>query len=194
MRHWVYPLSFIINVIFFFGTHYWKNKGFVVVKRETLGTAALRWRVQQHDFLQWLPTPSNLLRYSQHKVARYGTNATAFALFLSLNYMAPFFMHIHGNAAMHIWILGIKSISVFLCIGLLLRPYWPKALLPYFAFYYHLTLFYCLSFVTTFLFLLEGNSIEWVVNVSLSIMLLIVLVDWGTFVWMSILGTLLATV
>ncbi len=65
--------------------------------------------------------------------------------------------------------MAIKSISIFLCLGLLLKPYWPSKFLRYFPVYYHLTLLYCLPFVTTFLFLLEECSIEWIVNVALTL-------------------------
>ncbi len=88
--------------------------------------------------------------------------------------------------------MAIKSISIFLCLGLLLKPYWSSKFLRYFPAYYHLTLLYCLPFVTTFLFLLEECSIEWIVNVALSILFLIVLVDWTTFFGLSIIGIFLA--
>jgi len=193
MQHWAFPLSILANALTFFGTHYLQNGGGVMVKqRGEVHTIFLR-RPRWGNFRQWVPTPQKLLRYSQNKVAKYGANPTTFALFFCCNYMVPFFMHSDAHPATYGWILAIKGTSVLLCIGLLLKPYWPAQLLPYFAFYYHFSLLYCLPFVTTFLFLLEANSIEWVVNVALAIMFLIVLVDWVTFVGISILGTSLAT-
>jgi hypothetical protein len=47
-----------------------------------------------------------------------------------------------------------------ICLGLLLKPYWSSKYLSYFPVYYHLTLLYCLPFVTTFLLLLEECNIE----------------------------------
>ncbi len=191
IHHWAYPVSLIVNLLAFLGTHAIQNKGFMIERRTNKHTYVL-WRPTRSGWHTWLPTPQKLIEYSQRRVAKYGESSTLFALFLSLNYMIPLFMHGHSNPATYGWILAIKSISIFLCLGLLLKPYWPSKLLAYFPTYYHLTLLYCLPFVTTFLFLLEEHSIEWVVNVALSILFLIVLVDWVTFFGLSILGVLLA--
>jgi Na+/proline symporter len=190
IHHWAYPISLIVNVLVFLGAHVLQNKGFMVERRmiHQVVSARLTWP----SLAYWLPTPRKLLAYSTRKLAQYGYDATMFALFLSLNYMVPFFMHGYSNPGTYGWTLAIKSISIFLCVGLLLKPYWPTKLLAYFPTYYHLTLLYCLPFVTTFLFLLEAFSIEWVVNVALSILFLIVLVDWTTFLGLSIVGILLA--
>ncbi|MEL6358368.1 MAG: hypothetical protein AAFQ01_00335, partial [Bacteroidota bacterium] len=114
------------------------------------------------------------------------------ALFIGFSYMVPFYMHSYTAPDTYTWLLIIRSVGALLCIGLLLRYHWPDRLLPYFSGYYYLTLLYCLPFVTTFLFFLEGNSTEWLLNVGLSIMLLIVLVDWAMFIWLSVLGVALA--
>ena len=190
IHHWAYPVSLIVNLLAFLGTHVIQNKGFMIERRTN--KQYVLWHPTRSGWHTWLPTPQKLLAYSNHKLSQYGYNSTLFALFLSLNYMVPFFMYSYSNPATYGWILAIKSISIFLCLGLLLKPYWPSKLLAYFPTYYHLTLLYCLPFVTTFLFLLEERSIEWVVNVALSILFLIVLVDWITFFGLSILGVLLA--
>ncbi|MCU0318423.1 MAG: hypothetical protein MUC61_03785, partial [Amoebophilaceae bacterium] len=56
---------------------------------------------------------------------------------------------------------------------------------------WHLTLLYCLPFTSTVMFLLTQGSIEWLINVALTIMFLIVLVDWLSFVVLTALGVLL---
>jgi Sodium:solute symporter family len=190
IHHWAYPISFMVNVIVFFGMHVLQHKGFMVETH--MGNKKLLWRPTWSGLTEWLPTPRKLLAYSHQKVYQYGTDSILFALFLSLNYMVPFFMYSYSNPAIYGWVLAVKSISIFLCLGLFLKPYWPPKLLEYFPVYYHLTLLYCLPFVTTFLFLLEERNIEWVVNIVLSIMFLIVLVDWTTFLGLSMLGVLLA--
>jgi Na+/proline symporter len=189
-HHWAYPVSLIVNSLVFLGTHVIQNKGFTIERRTN--KQHVLWRPTRSRWHTWLPTPQKLVEYSQHKIANYGESSTLFALFLLLNYMAPFFMYSYANPATYGWILAIKSMSILLCLGLLLKPYWSSKYLSYFPVYYHLTLLYCLPFVTTFLFLLEERNIEWVVNVALSILFLIVLVDWVTFLALSVLGVLLA--
>ena len=187
--HWAYPISLMVNVLVFLGTHVLQNKGFVVDRR--MKHQVVLTRLTWPSLADWLPTPRGLLGYSTRKLAQYGDNSTLFALFLSLNYMVPFFMYRYSNPGTYGWIMAIKSISIFLCLGLLLKPYWPSKFLRYFPVYYHLTLLYCLPFVTTFLFLLEECSIEWIVNVALTIMFLIVLVDWISFMILTVLGVVL---
>jgi hypothetical protein len=102
--------------------------------------------------------------------------------------MIPFFMHSYAEPATYNWLLAVRGIGALLCVGLLLQAYWPKSLLPYFPSYYHLSLMYCLPFTTSFIFLLEGSNVEWLINVALTIMFLIVLVDWLSFVMLTALG------
>ena len=158
----IFPISLVANAISFFGTHYLLNRGFAVVK----------WSGGQHKRYIWhpswqglrktlsnlLPTPQKLLRYSQDRVARYGANPTLFALFMSFNYMLPFFiMNSYADPAAYTWLLAIRGMGALLCVGLLLKPQWPARLRRYFPSYYHFCLLYCLPFVATFCFLLEGG-------------------------------------
>ena len=195
-NEFIIPVSIVTNAFTFFGTHYLLNRGFAVVKRSRGQQASYIWHPSWEGtgqiFSNLLPTPSKLLRYSKDKVAKYGANPTLFAFFMSFSYMLPFFMESYTDPAAYTWLLAIRGMGALLCVGLLLKTQWPSGLLPYFPSYYHFCLLYCLPFVTTFFFLLEGGSIEWIVNVALSIMFLIVLTDWATFVGLSMLGVALA--
>lgn len=140
----------------------------------------------------YLDFPRQILNYSQKKVAQYGANYTAFAFFMTFHYMVPFFMRTQVSAeSMYAWLLIIKLIGASLCVGLLLKPYWPSKLVSYVPLYWHFTLLYCVPFSFTLVFLINGSGVEWLVNISLGITLLIVLVDWITFLILSILGTTL---
>lgn len=190
IAHWAYPVSLIVNVILFFGVHL-GQRGHLTGDIRPSHSKRLP-NSSGFRLTAWLPTPRKLMEYANQKLDRYGYDATLFALFLSINYMVPFFMYSDASPATYYWVLAIRAFSILLCIGLLLKPYWPTKLLNYFPLYYYLTLLYCLPFATTFLFLVEGGNIEWVVNVALSILFLIVLVDWTTFLGLSLLGSLLA--
>ena len=195
-NEFIIPVGIATNALSFFGAHYFHNQGFAVVKRATGQQESYVWQPSWEGsskrLANLLPTPQKLLQYSQEKVAKYGANPTLFALFVTFSYMVPFFMQSYADPSAYNWLLAIRGMGALLCIGLLFKPQWPAGLLPYFPSYYHFCLLYCLPFVTTFLFLLEGGSMEWLLNVALSIMLLIVLADWVTFVGLSILGMVLA--
>jgi hypothetical protein len=66
-------------------------------------------------------------------------------------------------------------------------------LLPYLPTYWHLTLLYCLPFTSTVMSLLTQGSVKWLINVALTIMFLIVLVDWLSFVILTALGIALGS-
>jgi hypothetical protein len=144
---------------------------------------------QSLNFKSWFKP---IIDYSRKKVVRYGANYMAFAFFMTLNYTVPFFMHTHAGPDAYKWVLAIKALGTLLCVGLFLEPYWPTWLKKHFATYWHFSLLYCLPFSFTFLFLVNGSNVEWLVNVSLAITLLIVLADWRTFILTFILGTTLA--
>lgn len=131
-----------------------------------------------------------LLSCPQQRAARYSANYTPFAFFMALNYMLPFFMQTYAPVSYGL-ILGIKGLGALLCVGLLMEPYWPAWAKAYLPTYWHFSLFYCLSFSVTLLFLINGSSPEWFVNITLAITLFIVLADWSTFVWLAIAGILL---
>ncbi len=189
ISHWVTPISLLVNAISFFGAHVIQNGGFVVLKSDIGETM---WQPSSARSSRWHPTLQNLLQYSKERVSKYGASPTLFALFVSFNYMVPLFMHSCATPAAYGWIMLIKGLGVLLCTSLLLEPYWPARLLAYFPLCYHFSLMYCLSFVTTFLFLLEGAPKEWLLNVALSVILFITLADWLTFVGLSLLGVVLA--
>ncbi len=189
-------LSLFFNGIAFVITSCIQNKGFVIINRNSSSIKETIWKpkISWNCFLSYFPTPKNILHYSHQKVKKYGSNPIAFGLFIAFNYMLPFFMHSYGNPSTYVWVLNVKIFGAILCIGLLLKSYWPLRFIPYFSTFYHFTILYCLSFTTTFLFFLEGSTIEWLLNVALAIMLLIVLTDWITFFILSFLGIFLAII
>ena len=132
-----------------------------------------------------------LHRISVH-LSKHGSSPTTFSLFVSFTYMLPYFMQGSVEVNKYNWVLGIKSPSILLCVGLIFRKQWKNPWRKYFPLYYYFTLGYCLPFTTTFLFLLGGSQMEWIVNVTLAILLLIVLTDWRTFVVLTISGIALA--
>lgn len=194
----VIPVGIVTNTLTFFGSHFLRNKSFVTVGHQ------VDEQVVQHGVparnkvrispIKLLSALRKVSVRSRTKLAGYDSEPELFALWLLFNYMAPIFMHSYTDLVAYNWLLSIRSLGALLCVGLLLKSYWPKQLLTYFPAYYHFSLLYCLPFVSTFLFLLEGGNIEWVVNMTLAIMLLIVLVDWVSFIVLSVGGVFLGIV
>ena len=156
-------ISLGANAISFFGAHIIKNQGIVSAKRE-----------KEESSLQ--PTNPQISLY------------IVFALLMCFNYMLPYYMYTgQGEGAMFV----IRLIGAILSVGLLLKPYWQDWSQKYFPAYWRFTLFYCLPFSTTILYVLNGGGIEWGINVALTIMLLAMLEDWRNFVIVSLAGVVL---
>ena len=174
----IFPIALGTNLISFFLAHVIRYKGF----RKTDDTP-VRFHISI-NFSGWF---DNIRQAVQERIAKYnyGTEYFTFSLFLCFNYMVPFFMYTRNH---EITTITIRTIGAVLCTGLLLRNYWPSWLRAYFYLYWYVTLLYCLPFATFLLYLLNGASVEWTVNIALSTMLLIVLVDWVSFILLSIVG------
>ncbi len=187
--HWVSIISVITNGIFFLGTHAIRNRGFVIVNRSE--GQEYFWIPRRESTLarlkEWLPTPQRIIRYSQKQVAHYGAPYALFGVFCCVNYLFPYFMWEHTSPAMYDLMLYIRTVGAMACGILLVRDKWPQSLLPYLPTFWHLTLLYCLPFTSTVMFLLTQGSVEWLINVALTIMFLVVLVDWLSFIILTFL-------
>ena len=190
-NHWVPIVSVITNGICFLGMHAVLNRGFVVHNIKQREKAYL-WRAYRPSLLtrlkQWLPTPQRIVQHSQKQVARYGASYMLFSLFCCINYLVPYFMWEHASPAAYSLMLYLRTIGAIACGLILIKDKWPASYLSYLPIFWHFTLLYCLPFTSTVMFLLTGGSAEWLINVAITIMFLIVLVDWVSFVILTVLG------
>ena len=191
--HYVALVSTLSNGITFFGMHVYRHGGLATVKSDASSTTVwhLRPRSIRAILQQWLPTPHRIVAYSQHKIGQYGSAYVPFGLFCCLNFIFPYFMWGHALQGMHDLMLYLRLLGAILCGLLIVKDKWPDAFLPYLPMFWHLTLLYCLPFTSTVMFLLTQGSAEWLINVAITIMFLIVLVDWLSFVILSALGVAL---
>ncbi|MBA8666558.1 hypothetical protein H1Q59_01450 [Holosporaceae bacterium 'Namur'] len=139
---------------------------------------------------KYLPTPKNIYQYSNDKVKRYGANYLMFGIFCCINYVVPYFMWTYQEPTHYLIMLELRIFAGMLCVGLLMKDYWPEKLKHYFPLYWHFTLMYCLPFVTTVMLIILEAHYEWLINLTLSIMLLTMLVDWLSFILISLAGML----
>lgn len=173
-----------VSLFGFLGTCYLTNKGTIFRKLESQHIP----QSKRRPFNICFPTPRNILNYSTSKINKVGANYMAFGIFCCVNYIAPFFMWTVEEPVHYPVMISLRIIGGFLCVGLLLKDYWPEYLKKYFPVYWHFTLMFCLSFVTTIMLLLMGANAEWLINLALAIMLLSMLVDWVSFIIISFVG------
>lgn len=192
------PLKFDIPILtIFFGflsfiiVHMIQNKGisFVNSKTNTKSTPikfCSRYLIKSLSKL--LVTPKKIYNYSTNKVRAYGADYLAFGIFCCINYIVPYFMWTFQEPVHYPIMLGLRLSAGILCVGLLMKDYWPEKLKKYFPVYWHFTLMYCLPFVTTVMLIMMKAHYEWLINLTLSIMLLAMLVDWLSFIIISLVG------
>ena len=142
--------------------------------------------------MRWLPTPKSILKYSQRKVGQYGAPYVSFGLFCCFNFIFPYFMWSHEvDEGGYELLLYLRILGAVLCGLLVIKETWKPSFLPYLPTFWHLTLLYCIPFMSTIMLLTTHGSIEWLTHMAISIFFLIVLVDWLTFLLLTILGIVL---
>jgi Na+/proline symporter len=186
--------------IVFFVLHLVRHRGFIVVRRDAKSAEKVDeylWQPRSQDFLNYLersiPTPQRIIRYSQKQVDKYGAPYILFGAFCCINFTLPYFMWEHASRDSYNLMLYLRVWGGLACGLLIVRDKWSDSFLPYLPTFWHLTLLYCLPFTSTVMFLLTKGSAEWLINVAITIMFLIVLVDWLSFVILSALGVLLGS-
>ncbi len=190
--HFAILIHVLANGLTFFGMHLAQNKGFVFVQRTQEGIAEKYWKPRSKPFLErvkrYFPTPQNMLSYSQLSVQKYGAPYILFGVFCCINFTMPYFMWSHKLTQAYDLMIYLRLIGATMCALLIVKEKWSQQLLPYLPTFWHLTLLYCIPFTSTVMFLLTQGSTEWLINVTLTIMFLIVLVDWMSFFILTGLG------
>ncbi len=187
------PLLALIIAIFTFSTIYYiqlttkvtldlkKQKGFLFYLKviyETLKT--------------YIPTFSKVSQYSTRKVEGIGADYFVFGIFFCVNYTIPHFMWNYSQPYISDIAISLRVIAGLLCLGLLLKNFWPASFKIYFSLYWHFTLMVTLPLMTFLMLLLQDWSVIWLVNMALSIFLLVLLTDWLSFTIITIIGVLSA--
>eukprot|EP01132_Coremiostelium_polycephalum_P000026 gene26-36_t len=173
---WFMPITIAVNMVGFFfmpARRYSRNP---VNKRPAYPLSRL---------------PQQILNYAQKKVIQYGANYTAFAFFMTFHYMVISLVPTDHVEGLYAWLLMTKGVGVLLCIGLLLHPMWPKALIQFLPLYWYFTLLYCIPFTFVLFFLMNDGSLACLLNIALGVTLLIVVVDRTTFLILTVFGTFL---
>ncbi|MDR1666030.1 MAG: hypothetical protein LBR62_03255 [Puniceicoccales bacterium] len=125
-------------------------------------------------------------RKSQRMVYRDGMPVVALSVFFCVDYLILFMCRIHDFSyfqtmvGMYLAILGLLAI-------LLMRDHWPEPLSSYGSFVWHITLILALPFLSVFGFWGTPSPIFFV-NLILSLVILMLLVDLRTFVGFTAVG------
>lgn len=154
-----------------------------------LGEKKLPRRQRRLRFLWQSNLVKCLISTSSKRVESFGASYTLFGVFAVLNYMVPYFMWSSTHSPNFNLHLGLRFLAGILSFGLIMHDYWPSSVQRYIPLYWHLTLLYCLPFLSTFMLLDNGTATFWLYNIVLALFLLAALVDWVSFVILLLVGS-----
>jgi signal transduction histidine kinase len=108
-----------------------------------------------------------------------------FAVFAAITF--PIFYILNLKAGPNVYeSLFLRGLIVSLCIPLMFKNFWPQKLKSFLPILWYLTLLY------TFMLLKNNVAIVWQMNIILSVLLLILVADWLSFIVLTFLGFFLA--
>lgn len=190
------PISIVVNAISFLIIHLIQNGKIVMVDRSAYESSNALEKPHPKSIQKWLghylPNLSNIIQYSQERIKQYGAPYILFGIFYGINFTYPYFMWSASSSPAANLMLTLRLIGALACGLLIVQSKWPKRLLPYMPAYWHVTILYCLPFMSTMMFMLTQGSTEWLINIAIMIILLFILVDWATALVLGSLGIILA--
>ena len=181
----------------FFVAHYIINGGFAIVHRSSHTAGETLWVPNSKDIVaalrRHLPTPKKVVQAAARKVSNYGSQPLTFSLFFCC--ISPFVLLTIPNSLTSLEVMAVVyGISISLCCGLLLEVVWPAVLKPYFDLYWLFTLFYCLGFAPTLLFLGAAGHQAATIGLATALIVLVLCVDWKIFFMILVAGVASASV
>jgi Na+/proline symporter len=190
------PISIVANAISFLIIHFIQNGKIVMVDRSTYEVYNTLVKPHHRSIQKWfryhLLNLSNIIQYSQNRIKEYGAPYILFGIFYGINFTYPYFMWSTSGSLAPDLILTLRLIGALACGLLVVKSKWPRSMLPYMPTYWHLSVMYCLPFMSTMMFLLTQGSTEWLINIAIMIILLFILVDWATALVLGSVGIMLA--
>ncbi|MCP3660118.1 MAG: sodium:solute symporter family protein [Bacteroidetes bacterium] len=187
------PISISISGIIFMFSHILQNKGIAWVKRaENKKEETKLWIPSPQKILDSIinsiPTPRKIYEYSRFQVMKNGSQNIIFGIYCCINFTLPYFLWDHQDPEKFNMMTNLRFIGGIMAGLLIVKDQWKEFLKPYYPLYWHITLTYCLPFITTVMFLMTGGSLSWMINIGTSIFFLTMLVSVEVFLILIPLG------
>ncbi len=184
-------ISIVVGIVCFFASHFYQNKGFVMVDRSQGDWRKKPWLPTWSGFASKIsssiPTLGKLREESQGLVSEHGSEPLLFSIAFVVTSPIILLTIPHTMETLPLIAL-VYGIAIFLCSGLMIESIWASYLKPYFDLYWFLTLLFCLPFSTTLLFFSASNQPTVSIAVLVAFFLLMLLVDWKTFINLGLIG------
>ena len=134
---------------------------------------------------------NRIAEFAERRVEEYGARYTAFGVYSLICFVLPIYMWTR-NTAGHLSVLTFRVFAIILSFFLAISSAWYPAFRRYLPLYWYLVVTFCLPFFSTYLVIIDGLSLFWIVNIAIALILGMALLDFGSFVIIFPLGAVSA--
>ena len=133
------------------------------------------------------------VKFAEKRVQEYGARYTAFGVFSLICFVLPVYMWSVKTAGYRS-VLVFRVLAIILSFFLAVSDVWYASLKKYLPLYWYLTVTFCLPFMGTYLIIIDGLSLFWIVNIAILLILGMVLLDFLSFIVIFPVGVISAFV
>jgi signal transduction histidine kinase len=135
----------------------------------------------------------NILDIAQNRVKKFGAQYYTFAIFGLINYplalLYEYIIYQNSNGFL------IRCLATLLCLGLLLKDKYPlKKYQKFLPLYWYFTITINVALLATLLLMKNNFSLGYLINFNIGVIILILLVDWLSFIIIQAVGISLALI
>ena len=129
-----------------------------------------------------------IVNLAEERINKYGAQYHTFGICGTINFLVAYLYELKLEESFNSFGLWLRVFAGIICIILLIYEKWPQNLRKFLPLYWYFTITMCLPAFVTFMVLKNNLSIGWLMNFNVAMMVLILLVDWLTFIIMNIIG------
>lgn len=185
------PISMFASALAYIFINIRDNKSLIFIKNDNTCNKYTLKRIITillKKFISILIYPLNFAENCRIKVKTYGSSYELFGSFYTLILLMPYFLFGNIPLEFQTTILYFKMLAITMCALLVTKSIIPDILRPYLPALWYITLTYCLPFMSTIMLFLTNGATEYLINIAVTIMFLILLVDWVSAIGISIVG------
>jgi signal transduction histidine kinase len=137
---------------------------------------------------------NSIVKFFDGRVKKFGAPYFTFAIFGIINYPLAYFIRVYIQNVPERESLFMRSLATFLCLGLLVKDYWPQKAKKFLSLYWFCTVTMSLTVLVAYLLLKNNFSLEWLVNASVGLLIAMLVLDWAMFILSLFLGAIIGYV
>lgn len=134
---------------------------------------------------------NKLAKFAERRVEEYGARYTAFGVFYALSLVLPIYMWT-VTTAKYTSVVTFRVLATVFGFLLAISTTWYPFFKKYLPLFWYFAIMFCLPFFNTYLIIIDGLSLFWIVNLTIALILGMVLLDFSSFIIIFPSGAILA--